>query len=307
MTWRARGRRVASNASDTWLIDQFPPLLLERQELRQPAAGHQLPLRDDADLAAQRLGVRQDVRAEEHGAAAIAQAEHELPHVAAAERVETGHRLVEEDDVGPVENRLGNADALHHALGVRAQAQAALLAQADIVEHGRNPGPSLRRRYAEQPAEVVEQFLGGQVVVEGRVLGQETEAPFHTQIADRTAEDAGVATGGEDQLHQQLDCRALAGAVGAEKAEDLALVDLQGELIERPIRPGPPEADEIVLGETVGLERQHVNSPWGTARARWHGVARVSLRGAVRGFPSVFSAAGASDSSRPRGGAGPAG
>ena len=47
-------------------------------------------------------------------------------------------------------------------------------------------------------------------------------------LGGRLAEDEGVAGGREEQAEQQLDGGGLAGAVGAEQAEDLALVDLAG-------------------------------------------------------------------------------
>ncbi len=54
--------------------------------------------------------------------------------VAAAQRIEPRHRLVEKEDLGIVDERLRNAHALHHALRVLAQLHAALGADADAVE-----------------------------------------------------------------------------------------------------------------------------------------------------------------------------
>ena len=50
---------------------------------------------DHRHPAAQGLGVREDVRAEEHRAATVAQPQQQLAHVAAAERIEARHRSVE--------------------------------------------------------------------------------------------------------------------------------------------------------------------------------------------------------------------
>ena len=41
-------------------------------------------------------------------------------------------------------------------------------------------------------------------------------------VADRPAQDLGAPDGRENQLHEQLERGRLAGAVGAEEAEDLA-------------------------------------------------------------------------------------
>ena len=50
---------------------------------------------------------------------------------------------------------------------------------------------------------------------------------FLLDVGGGLAEDEGVAVGGEEQAEQQLDGGGLAGAVGAEQAEDLAAVDLR--------------------------------------------------------------------------------
>ena len=114
--------------------DELPAAGLEREHLGEPAAGDQPPFREDRHAAAQRLGVAQDVRAEEHGAAAIAQPQDQRADVAAAERIEPGHRLVEDHELGIVEERLRDADALQHPLRELAQLQAPLGADADLVE-----------------------------------------------------------------------------------------------------------------------------------------------------------------------------
>ena len=64
----------------------------------------------------------------------IAQLQNQVADLAASERIETRHRLVEEDDLGIVDERLRDADALHHALRELAQLQPPLGADADAVE-----------------------------------------------------------------------------------------------------------------------------------------------------------------------------
>ena len=107
-------------------------------------------------------------------------------------------------------------------------------------------------RIAEERAEVFEQLLRRQVIVEVRVLRQVSDPALDLDVADRPAEDLGAARGREDQLHQQLERRGLAGAVRTEKAEDLALPDLEGQRVERPVGPRAPESDGVVLGKGLG-------------------------------------------------------
>src|SRR5688500_9827998 len=68
--------------------DQLPSLQLEGEQLVEAARRGELALRDNRHAIAQRFGVGQDVRAEEHGAATLAQSENQIAHVAAAERIE---------------------------------------------------------------------------------------------------------------------------------------------------------------------------------------------------------------------------
>ena len=65
--------------------------------------------------------------------------------VAAAERIEPGHRLVEKDHFGIVEQRLRDADALHHPLRELAQLEPALGADADAIEQRRDARVRARR------------------------------------------------------------------------------------------------------------------------------------------------------------------
>jgi hypothetical protein len=78
------------------------------------------------------------------------------------------------------------------------------------------------------------------------------------EIAERLAEHLGVPGGREDQLNQQLQRRGLASAVRAEESEDFARVDFEGQAIERQVRPFPPEADGVCLGQLVRGDGVHV-------------------------------------------------
>ena len=52
---------------------------------------------------------------------------------------------------------------------------------------------------------------------------------FLLDVGGRHVEDEGVAVGGKEQAEQELDGGGLAGAVGAEQAEDLAAADFEVE------------------------------------------------------------------------------
>ena len=95
---------------------------------------------------------RKHVRAEEHRAAAIAQPQHQRADIAPAEWIEARHRLVEEHDLRLVDQRLRDADALHHALRELAQLHPPLGADPDVVEQPRRARAALGAAIAEQAA-----------------------------------------------------------------------------------------------------------------------------------------------------------
>ena len=88
-------------------------------------------------------------------------------------RVEPRHRLVEDQQLGIVDERLGEPRSLHHALR---EAPHRLIAAARSRPTSASSSRVRSRRraaaQAEQPADVVEVLGGRQVVVEVGVLGQ---------------------------------------------------------------------------------------------------------------------------------------
>ncbi len=73
-------------------------------------------------------------------------------HVTPAERIEPGHRLVEKDDLGVVQQRLRDPDALNHAFRELAQLEPALRADADAVQEVSDALAAINSSVAEQIA-----------------------------------------------------------------------------------------------------------------------------------------------------------
>ncbi len=88
------------------------------QQAVDPAQLLQLALVQDGDPVADVLHVGQQVAAHEDRLALVAQLEDQVLHLARADRVQAGGRLVEHDQLGVVDQGLGQADAAGHALGV---------------------------------------------------------------------------------------------------------------------------------------------------------------------------------------------
>ena len=106
---RDRGQRLAAGCSVSCRLAE---LLHQRGLLLDQ---DQLALVDDADAVGHLLGLLDVVGGEDDGDAALAQPAHQLPHVAAQLDVDAGGRLVEEQDLGLVRQRLGDHHAPLHA------------------------------------------------------------------------------------------------------------------------------------------------------------------------------------------------
>ena len=88
---------------------------------------------EDRDVVADALDVVEDVGGVEDGRLALERL-HELEDVLAADRVEGRDRLVEQDHRRPADERLGDAEALAHAAGIRRRAAVGGIGDADPVE-----------------------------------------------------------------------------------------------------------------------------------------------------------------------------
>ena len=191
---------------------------------------------------------------EEHGPAAAPQVQYDLLDHVAADGIEARHRLVEEHQLGVVEERLRQPRALEHALREAPHRHPGGLREPDPVEQLCRPLPALGSGHPEEPPRVVQVFLGGQVVVEVGILRQVAGAVAPRPLRMGHAQHAGGAAVGAEQAQQQLERRRLARAVGPQVAEDFAAGHAQRQLLE--CAPAPPveHARRIGLRQPRRLE-----------------------------------------------------
>lgn len=187
--------------------------------------GRDAPLVHDDEAVAQLLGLVHVVRRDDEGDALPLEPEEPVPQDVPRLGVQAGGRLVEQEQLGAVDERPGDRQPSLHAAGERLDPVLAPLHELGEVEQLVGPLTDEAARHAEEPAVGVEVLLDGQLLVEVVLLGTAAEAG-----ADRRAvgigveaEDAQLATrarrGRGDHLHR----RGLAGAVRPEEAEGLPL------------------------------------------------------------------------------------
>ena len=202
---------------------------------------------DERHAIAGRLHFAQQMRIEEHRDPVGAQLVDDAAHQQPAQRIEPGGRLVQEDELRIVQQRLRQPHALEHALAVAAQRAIGGVQQVDARQQPIDAGV---QRDAAQPIEppVEPQQLGrGERVVKAEMLGKKADARADRAIAERRAQHVPRAGRRRDQRQQHLDRRGLAGAVRPEKAEDLAGAHLQRQI-------GHREGVAELLAQGVGLD-----------------------------------------------------
>ena len=146
-------------------------------------------------------------------------------------RIEAGGRLVDDQHIGIVEQRLRDAEPAPHAARESGRLPVRVLVQVDRLQQV----PQARRiAHALQRREVLQEFQRGQVRIDAEILRQEAEAPAY-RIG--LAHDVGtveqyLAAGRPGQRGDHLHQRRLAGAVMADQA-DHAGGQLQTDVVDR--------------------------------------------------------------------------
>lgn len=172
----------------------------------------------------------------------------EIEHVVAALGIKPVRRLIEEDELGVVGDRLGEFDALLHAGGEALDRTVALLLESHVVE---DVGGTLAGGATGQPGDlghVGDEIGGSGIHREAIGLRHVTDkAPNGEGVgAGVEAEDAGVTGIGRGEPEEALDEGGFAGAIGPEEADCRArngqIEGIQGREI------------AVALGEALGLD-----------------------------------------------------
>ena len=171
------------------------------------------------------------------------------PEVAARDRIDAVGRLVQEQHSRRVDQRAGQAEFLLHAAG-EVSRQAAF--EGREIAEGQQPPDTLVAALAGHVVNVgveVEVFHHGQVGIEPEALAHVADFRFDgLGLADDVMPGhPGLAAVGRHDRRKQAHGGRLAGAVGTDKAENLTLLDGQGEAVESSNRIE-------CLGETLGTD-----------------------------------------------------
>ena len=186
---------------------------------------------DDGDAVAQPLRLLHQVRGQEHGLAARADAADQLPDRASRLRVETRGQLVEKHHLGIVDERQRDEQALLLAAGEGHEPGVALLGKAELFEQAIAVADGLlvERRPQVNGFPHLDAFLQVRLLqLHADALLQLVDIGERIEAQHRDRAPIGLANP-LDALHR----RGLAGAVGTDQAEDLAVVDLERHVVDR--------------------------------------------------------------------------
>ena len=141
-------------------------------QLLDGALGDERPVADHPDPIAHLLDLSHQVAREDERAPALAERAHELAHLGHARRIEPVGRLVEDQQLGVLEQGGRDAEPLLHPERVGRGPVARAIAQPDLGEHGldailAHPGVASEHTQVVAP---------GEVRIEGRGLDQRPDA-----------------------------------------------------------------------------------------------------------------------------------
>ena len=172
-------------------------------------------------------------------------------------RIEAGGRLVEDRDLGALDDDLGQPQPLPHAAREGRDALVRDFREAHARQRVRDALGPFPQRQAHQLRGVGEILHRGEIVVEADGVGQIADTPLDLQRRARriVAEHADMAGRNFGQAQHHQDRGGLAGAVGPEQAEHLAALDGEADGIDR-IRAAValgeiPSPDDDVMGRDI--------------------------------------------------------
>ena len=194
--------------------------------------GHRAHQRDLAgaeqrDAVAHALHPLEQMRGQQHRHALGLEAADDAEQLGGGLRIEARRRLVEDRDLRALHQDFGKPEPLPHAAREGADALVGNIGKTDPLERVGDALLALGEAKADQPRGVAQIVGGGEIVVEADGVGQIADPPLDRERLARRieAEHAHLARRDVGQAEHHQDGGGLAGAVRAEKTEDLTAPD----------------------------------------------------------------------------------
>ena len=189
---------------------------------------------DVADSTAA-LGLVHVVRGDEKGDALAGELEEQIPQRAARHRVDASGGLIQKHNFGRVDDGAGKCKPLLPSAGELAGAAIHVgLDTGQGLQFACAFGGAISGKAVDASIEI-HVFGDSEIFVQAKLLRHVSDVPANLGrvFADVHAQDVAGPFRGPQQSAQRLDDRGLAGTVGAEKAEQLALADCKAYVVDR--------------------------------------------------------------------------
>jgi hypothetical protein len=196
--------------------------------------GEKFALGDDDDTAANLFHHFEDVRDVKDGFALGGEHFEKIFEEAGGDDIETGERLIENEELGVVNERSGDEDALAHSLGVGRDGR--VLPRLKVEQTEEAFGFPLNDRFLEtaEAAHELEVFEAREVSVKVgffRDVAEDAAKGDHIVVNILTVEKNATVVGTQ-QAGDDFDGSGFAGAIGSEKADDFAGSDLEADVLD---------------------------------------------------------------------------
>jgi hypothetical protein len=190
-------------------------------ELLGAPGGDHLAVAENGDPVGELVRLVQLLGGQEDGDAAGHKLADGLPHHAAAARVETGGRLIEEDDARAADQGHRQAEQATHAAGVGRRRLPGRVGQVEPVEQPGGAPPPFGPAQVVQVRHQQQVLLAGEQVVDrGELAGDPDRRPYRRRVPGHVkACEAHLAAVGVHQRRHDLHGGGLAGAVGTQLRE----------------------------------------------------------------------------------------
>ncbi len=202
---------------------------------------------NDDDVIGQPLGLLHVLGREQNRRSTSHELLDRPPHLNATTRVESGRRLVEEDDLGLCDEGCGEVEATPHASGVGLRGAIGSVLQIESIQQRPRPLPGWFLSEMVETSNHVEVLETGQVLVDRRVLPTEPDTFTNPIRLGENIEscDLDLALIRNQQRGEDPDSSRLSGAVRAQQSQNRSLRNVQIETVE-----GDDVA--VLLNQTLG-------------------------------------------------------
>ncbi len=204
-------------------------------QVERAALGDDQPLVHHHQPVAELLGLIHVVGRDHQGHPGLLEPEQPVPEDVTGLGVQAGGGLVEEQQVGPVDQAPGDREPALHAAGEILDGRLRLLGELDELEQLVDAAVDLGPRDPEVAA-VDEQVVADvELVVEGVLLRTDSQPAADRRTVDSRIhpEDLQLATTDRGHRRDHPHGRGLAGPIGPEEAERLAAPDLDVDALDR--------------------------------------------------------------------------